>query len=82
MKTQHAPTPQDASGNAQLASPYTDKRGYAQRWQGSTRWVDDLIARGLPIIKTSARRVRINIAEADEWMQQQFRTQRIGAAKT
>jgi hypothetical protein len=75
-KTQNDTTPDNATGSQQLASPYTDKRGYAGRWQGSTRWVDDLISRGLPHLKIGNRRVRICIAEADAWMQEQFRTQR------
>ena len=69
-------TPEVATGQTPLASPYTDKRGYAGRWQGSTRWVDDLIARGMPHLKIGSRRVRICITEADAWMQSQFRTQR------
>jgi hypothetical protein len=62
-----------------LASPFTDKKGFAKRWQGSTRWVDDLIARGMPHLKIGSRRVRICVAEADAWMQEQFRTQRRAA---
>lgn len=61
------------------ASPFTDKRGYGQRWQGSKRWVDGLISQGLPHIKTSARRVRIFVPEADAWVQEHFRVQRRGA---
>jgi hypothetical protein len=63
-----------------LATPFTDKRGYAARWQGSTRWIDSLLARGLPHLRIGQRRVRICIAEADAWMQEQFRTQRRVAA--
>ena len=69
-------TPEVATGHTSLASPFTDKRGYAQRWQGSTRWVDDLIARGLPHMKIGKRRVRLCIAEADEWMKSQYRVSR------
>ena len=65
---------------SQTASPYTDKRGYGQHWQGSTRWVDGLLAQGLPHLKIGKRRVRINIPEADAWMQEQFRVQRRGPA--
>jgi hypothetical protein len=69
--------PDNATGNqTSLASPFTDKRGYAKRWQGSTRWVDGLLAQGLPHLKIGKRRVRICIANADEWMQSQFRVQR------
>ena len=67
--------PEVATGNS-LASPYTDKRGYAQRWQSSTRWVDARLADGLPHMKIGQRRVRICIAEADRWMEEQFRVQR------
>jgi hypothetical protein len=54
----------------------TDKKGYAARWHASTRWVDSLLARGLPHLKIGQRRVRIVIAEADAWMREQFGTQR------
>lgn len=71
--------PENATGNqTSLASP-TDKRGYAQHWQGSTRWVDGLLAQGLPHLKIGKRRVRIFIPEADAWMVEQFRVQRRAA---
>lgn len=81
MKTQIQPDV--ATDDEKLASPFTDKRGFAQRWQGSTRWIDGLLAQGLPHLKIGQRRVRICIAEADAWMQQQFRVQRraTGGAK-
>jgi hypothetical protein len=73
-------TPEHATGNqSSLASPYTDKRGYSQRWQFSTRKCDDLIAQGLPHLKIGKRRVRICIPEADAWMVEQFRVQRRAA---
>jgi len=62
----------------EIAPEITDKRGYARRWQGSPRWIDCLIAQGLPHLKIGARRVRIHIPEADEWMRSQFHTQRNG----
>jgi hypothetical protein len=75
--------PENAIGNqTSLASPFTDKRGYAQRWQFSTRKCDDLIAQGLPHLKIGKRRVRICIMEADSWMQAQFRVQRRAAPAT
>ena len=67
-----------ATARNELASPFTDKRGYAQRWSASRRWVDSMIAQGLPCIKTSARRVRLCIPECDEWMTRKFRVQRRG----
>jgi hypothetical protein len=67
--------PESATGNTKLAE-ITDKRGYAARWQASLRWVDGLLAQGLPHLKIGARRVRILIPEADAWMQENFRTQR------
>jgi hypothetical protein len=72
--------PDAATGDMKLASPFTDKRGFAQRWQGSVRWIDGLLAQGLPHLKIGKRRVRICIAEADSWMQEQFRTQRRATA--
>lgn len=79
-KTQIDTAPDNATGIL-LASPYTDKKGYGKRWQFSTRKCDDLIAQGMPHLKIGARRVRICIAEADAWMQSQFRTQRRAPAK-
>jgi len=73
-------SPEVATGQTMLASPFTDKRGYAQRWSFSTRKLDGLLASGLPHLAIGKRRVRICIAEADAWMQQQFRVQRIGSA--
>lgn len=61
---------------ATTAQEITDKRGYAARWQGSVRWLDGLLARGLPHLKIGKRRVRIVISEADKWMREQFFTQR------
>jgi hypothetical protein len=68
--------PEHATGNQTLLASPTDKRGYAQHWQGSTRWVDGLLAQGLPHLKIGKRRVRIFIPEADAWMVEQFRVQR------
>jgi hypothetical protein len=78
LNAQHAQMPEIATGQPLLASPspFTDKKGYAQRWQASTRWVDDLLARGLPHLKIGKRRVRIQITEADQWMTERFRVQR------
>ena len=61
---------------ATTAQEITDKKGYAARWQGSVRWIDGLLARGLPHLKIGKRRVRIVISEADRWMREQFYTQR------
>jgi len=69
-------TPEPATGDVKLAGDIIDKRGYAQRWRGSPRWVDTLLARGLPHLKIGNRRVRILIPEADAWMREQFGTQR------
>ena len=62
------------------ATAITDKKGFAARWHGSTRWVDNLLAQGLPHLKIGQRRVRIVIADADEWMKQTFGTRRRGKA--
>jgi len=74
-------TPEVATGQSSLASPYTDKRGYAKRWAVSTRTIDNLIAAGMPRLKIGARRVRLCVAECDEWMTQQFRVSSRRAAK-
>jgi hypothetical protein len=62
------------------ADNITDKRGYAAHWGFSVRKCDQLLAKGLPHLKISARQLRINIAEADAWMKEQFHTQRRAAA--
>jgi hypothetical protein len=78
----HCEMPEAATGDEKLATEITDKKGYARRWQGSPRWIDGLLAQGLPHLKIGARRVRICIPEADAWMREQFHTQRIGKAAT
>ena len=78
-KTQSLATPDTATG-PNPADTITDKRGYAARWHFSVRKIDDLLAKGLPHLAIGKRRVRICIAEADDWMQAQFRVQRIGKA--
>lgn len=50
----------------------TDKRGYAQRWGLCVRTINNLIDRGLPHLKIGARRVRIDVAEADAWMRRTY----------
>jgi len=60
------------------AENITDKRGYAAHWGFSVRKCDQLLAKGLPHLKISARQLRINIPEADAWMHQQFHQQRRG----
>lgn len=82
MKLQQiASTPDNATGTPQFAPDITDKRGFAARWKGSVRWVDTLLAKGLPHCAIGRRRVRIVVAEADAWMRDQFHTQRFGGAK-
>jgi hypothetical protein len=79
IDTAGAMPPANTNGGV-TASPYIDKRQFARRWSGSLRWVDTILAQGLPHIKTSPRRVRIDVAESDEWMKAKFSTQRIGPA--
>lgn len=74
--------PEPVTGDVKLAGEITDKRGYAARWHGSPRWVDTLLARGLPHLKIGERRVRILIPEADAWMREKFRAQRNGKIAT
>ena len=75
-----------AKGDPKLAAlatagqPVSDKRGYGARWSFSVRMIDNLIAHGLPHLKIGRRRVRIVIAEADEWMRERYGTRRRGPA--
>jgi hypothetical protein len=54
------------------AQEVTNKRGYAARWQSSTRSVDNWIKKGLPCLRIGKRKVRILTGEADAWMRQTF----------
>lgn len=68
------------TNDSTVAKPITDKRGFAARWQFSTRHVDNLLAQGMPHLCIGKRRVRIVIAEADAWMRDKFSTRRHGPA--
>jgi hypothetical protein len=74
-------SPENALGQISVASPFTDKAGFARRWGGSKRWVDCLLAKGMPHLKIGARRVRICVDEADSWMRTTFGTQRNGGCR-
>ena len=74
-------TAESATSKLRPAQEITDKKGFAARWSFSSRHVDNLLAKGCPHLKIGARRVRIVIADADAWMNEQFRTQRRGPAK-
>ena len=51
---------------------YTDKKGYGEHLGFCERTVTNLIGKGLPCLKVGARRIRIEVAEADRWMQRTF----------
>lgn len=72
--------PEIATGNPKLASDIADKRQFARHWQFSPRKIDTLLAEGLPHLRIGKRRVRIFVAEADQWMREKFHTQRRGPA--
>ena len=75
----------DTNGQLQQPKPLveiTDKRGYAEHWSFSIRKCDQLLAKGMPHLKISARQIRISIPEADAWMRDQFLTQRTGNASS
>jgi len=74
-------TPQVAGGIEQSA-PITDKKGYGSRWQASVRTVDNWLKAGMPHLKIGARRVRIDIPQADQWMHDRFSVQRRGKLTT
>jgi hypothetical protein len=76
MKNQTPTPPEVRPGQSALAKEITNKRGFAQHWSFSVRKCDQLLAAGMPHIKLSARQIRINIPEADAWVQSQFRVQR------
>ena len=82
MKRILHPTPEIVAGNLKPTTPdIVDKAAYAARYGGSRRWVDGLLAQGLPHLKIGARRVRIVITEADGWMREKFHVQRMGGAQ-
>jgi hypothetical protein len=69
--------PEAITGNSKLSA--SNKNSFAAKYEISRRTVDNLIARGLPILKLSERQVRIPHPDADEWMRQKFFTQRRAA---
>jgi hypothetical protein len=62
------------------AGAIVGKADYARHIQVSKRTLDALLARGLPHLKLSNRLIRINVADADQWVSDQYRTQRRGGA--
>jgi hypothetical protein len=70
-----------AANNDEQDRAVLDKDGFARRWLFSRRYIDALLAQGLPHCKLGARRVRIITGEADNWMRERFGTQRRGRAK-
>ena len=64
-----------AAGGKEQTAAITDKKGYGQRWQSSVRTVDNWLKAGLPHLKIGARRVRIQVEEADTWMHDRFAVQ-------
>jgi len=74
-------TPEVATG-MKMAAEITDKRGYGARWGFSIRHIDNLLAQGCPHLKVGKRRVRIVVADADQWMKERFGTQRRRPART
>jgi predicted DNA-binding transcriptional regulator AlpA len=81
MTTLVSSTPDTATGT-KLAAEIADKRAYAARWGFSVRHIDNLLAQGCPHLKIGKRRVRLVVAEADEWMKRTFATQRRRPART
>jgi len=80
MKTQK--NPEVATGTKlatiETSSPVTNKLGFARRWGICLRSVDILLSKGMPHCKVGSRMVRINVEEADKWMNIRFHTARNG----
>ncbi|HEX5218810.1 MAG TPA: hypothetical protein VFZ59_04530 [Verrucomicrobiae bacterium] len=67
----------------QTTEPFvTDKRGFGKRWGLGPRMIDNLLAQGLPHCRIGVRRVRIIVAEADQWMREKYGTKRRGAVNS
>lgn len=49
---------------------------FGQRFSVSKRTVDSWLARGCPHLKLSARCVRVPVAEATQWVKENYFTQR------
>ena len=79
MKETHLCKPDSVAGQSKSTGQIVDKRGFAQRWMFSLRYIDNLLAQGLPHLKIGKRRVRILVDEGDAWMKQKFGTQRRAA---
>ena len=71
-----------SDGSPEVPTEITDKRGYAARWLLSPRTISNFLSRGMPHFAVGKRRVRIVVAEADAWMEQQFGTRRLGPANS
>jgi len=54
------------------------KKDFAQHIRVSPRSVDQMLANGMPHMRISNRMVRINFAEATQWLEEHFRVQRRG----
>ena len=74
--------PEASPGQSALTIPrYGSKRDVASMVQMSVRTVDNLVAQGCPHLKLGQRRLRFDMAEVRQWLADNFRTQRRGAAR-
>ena len=62
-----------------VATGIANKGDFAMRWNVSPRCVDVWLKAGLPHLKLSARMIRINVPDADQWLKEKFGTQRRAA---
>jgi hypothetical protein len=73
--------PDAATGDEKLAVPrYGSKRDVGAMIQMSPRSVDNLVAKGMPFLALSRRRLRFDMGEVRQWLADNFRTQRRGPA--
>lgn len=71
----HSVTPETAPGN-QEAARYGNKKALAVLLCLSLRSIDNLVARGCPHLKLSARLVRFDFAEVKAWLAAEYGTRR------
>lgn len=77
-------TPDGAAGMNGVGTNSTptfgDKRAVAaMAGMRSVRWVDNMVAAGMPHLKLGTRRVRFDLDEVRQWLKERYGTQRVAA---
>ena len=76
-----ADNPESTATANQNFPRYGSKKDVAAMLQMSVRTVDNLVAKGAPVLRISSRRLRFDMAELRRWLASNYRTQRRAVAK-